>query len=183
MFMWRNSSKNYGVVSLSLHWLMALLVFAMLALGWGGGFAPGPWKPMMMQGHVGCGVALLILFFARFFWRIYNRPPRMPPGLSPAMQLAAHGVHGILYVMLLLMPLSGWVMLSAMGRPPSFFGIFDLPPLLEKTLWLVPLSKEAHSFMAIGFSALIALHVAAALVHHFFYRDETLARMWPPLRK
>lgn len=70
-------------------------------------------------------------------------------------------------------------MVSAMGRQPSFFGLFNLPLLLQKTPSLVPLLKGVHSFMAYGFSVLIALHIAAALLHHFVYRDETLARMWP----
>lgn len=180
---WRNSPINYGAISRSLHWLMALLVFVMLGLGWGRNFAPGPWKPVMMQAHTGTGISLLFLLAMRIFWRLYNRPPRLIESLSPAAKLAAHAMHWVLYIMLFMMPFSGWIMVSAMGRQPSFFGLFDLPPLVRKTPSLVPLLKEFHSFMAYGFSALIIMHMAAALLHHFVYRDETLARMWPPLRK
>lgn len=176
---WRNSSEAYGTVSRMFHWLTALLVFVMLALGWGRDFAPGAWRSVMMDLHKSTGIVILALVVARALWRLYTKPPVLPDTLSRLSKGAAHGVHGLLYLMLAALPLSGWLMLSAMGRGPSLFGLASLPPLMDKAPGLVPLLKNAHGLMAYGLAALVAAHVAAALLHHFFYKDDILRRMLP----
>lgn len=178
MSRWRNSSEAYGIVSRFFHWLTALLVFVMLGLGWGREVMPGAWRPAMMDWHKSIGITILVLFAARLFWRLYTKPPRLPETLSRLSKHAAHGVHGLLYLTLAALPLSGWLMLSAMGRPPSLFGLAVLPPLIDKAPGLVPLLKNAHELMAYGLVALVVAHVAAALLHHFFYKDDILRRMW-----
>lgn len=180
---WRNSLRRYGAVSLSLHWGMALLVFLMLGLGWGREYAPGIWKPLITQMHVAAGVLLLGLLPVRLFWRFYDRPPALVESLIPVQRLAAHAMHYLLYILLFAMPLSGWLMLSAMGRRPSFLGVIELPLVLEKTPSLVPVFKSVHGLMALGFAAFVILHLGAGLLHHFVHRDETLTRMLPFLKK
>jgi cytochrome b561 len=162
---------------------MALLVFAMLGLGWGRTFAPGIWKPLITQAHVITGMLLLILLPVRLCWRFYDKPPALLESLLPVQKLAAHAMHILLYILLFVMPLSGWLMLSAMGRKPSFLGVFELPPLLQKTPSLVPVLKSLHGLMAQGFAVFVILHLAAGLLHHFVHRDETLTRMLPFLNK
>lgn len=171
--------ERYGAVSQILHWLTALGIFVMLALGWGHDAVPGPWKPTLINAHKSLGLCLLALIIFRLIWRFFTKNPRLPPELPRLMALTARIVHAALYVFSGLMPLSGWVMVSAMGRAPSVFGWFSLPPLMEKNHDLVPLLKDIHEWTAWALVGLIVLHTAAALYHALVLKDGILQRMLP----
>lgn len=170
---------TYGAVSRILHWLTALGVFVMLGLGWGREFAPGPWKPFLTELHKSLGLCLLAVVIIRLGWRVYAKAPALPSGTPLFIAWAAKAAHGALYALIVLMPLSGWAMVSAMGREASFFGVFNLPALFERTPSLVPALKEAHELAAFLLAGLIALHIGAALYHQFILKDNLLAQMWP----
>ena len=174
---WRNTSRAYGAISLSLHWLMALLIFFMFALGWGREFVPGVWKPIMMDAHKFIGILILTLVLFRLGWRLYTPPPPLPDKHSKLYAIAAHIAHGALYFFLFAMPISGWAMMSVSGRPVYVLDIISLPPLLNKSPLLVPMLKDSHEFMAYGFAALITAHTAAALFHHFILKDGIFLRI------
>ena len=179
---WRKLRQTYGATSQILHWLVAFFVFAMLALGWGREIAPGAWRPAMIDLHKSIGFCILCLMMIRTAWRLYRGAPRLPEGMGKLSAYAAAAVHALLYGFLLLMPVSGWLMLSAAGRPAQIFGL-DLPALMEKDRNLLPFFKELHEIAAYGLSALIALHVLAALYHHYIRKDDILRRMLPFIKR
>jgi cytochrome b561 len=183
MSLWRNSPTNYGAISLVFHWLMALLVLIMLGLGWGRYYVPRTWTPWMMDLHKSLGIIILVLVFARVLWRMYEQIPPLPREFTKSEKLIAHVAHYSLYLFMLAMPLSGWLMMSAMGRNPSFFGFIDLPALIEKSPAWVPFLKNVHGLMAYGFAGLITVHVLAAFFHHFIRKDDILRRMLPLIKK
>ena len=180
---WRNSLHAYGTVSLFLHWLTALLILLMFVLGWGRDFAPGLLRSGMLDWHKSLGSCILGLVLIRLLWRAYMPPPPLPETMPAFTKMSAHAGHFLLYAMLLLMPLSGWFMVSAMGRDVVLFGMVKLPPLLQKTPAWVPLLKEIHGFAAYGLAALIAGHTAAALAHQLVFKDDIAQRMLPHLRR
>ena len=115
----------------------------------------------------------------RLAWRLANRPPEFPPGMTKMAQLAAHTGHWVLYALMLLIPVSGWLMSSAQGFPVVWFGVVPLPDLVAKNKELGELLKTVH--VVLNYALLIAVigHIAAALHHQFVKKDGTLKRMLP----
>ena len=119
-----------------------------------------------------------MLSFVRLAWRITHRPP--PDLAMPAWQAkAAHATHHLLYALFFIVPLVGWAYSSAAGFPIVWFGVLPLPDLLPVDKALAEAIKPVHGWLAWTLIALVALHVAAALKHHFIDRDGLIARMWP----
>lgn len=174
--------QTYNAISRLLHWLMAFLILLMLALGWSFGFIHGELKPVLVDLHKSIGITILVLFFARLLVRIILPPPPLSEELPVAMKIGAESAHIMLYTLLLILPLSGWMAVSAMGRPPAFFGLFTMPSLTEKNPEIVPLLKSIHENGAIILALLVVIHGGAALYHHFVRKDETLKRMLPKRR-
>lgn len=174
--------QTYNAISRLLHWLMAFLVLIMLALGWSFEFIHGEIKPFLVELHKSLGIAILTLFFIRLGVRILLPPPPHPAYMPLPMKFAADTAHVLLYVLLMALPLSGWLALSAMGRPPSFFGFLTMPALMEKTPELVALLRSIHANGAIILAVIGVFHGGAALFHHVVLKDNTLKRMWPPRR-
>jgi cytochrome b561 len=127
--------------------------------------------------HKSVGITVLALALLRLIWALSNTAPKMLGLEKPWEKLAARGVHGLLYLCLFLMPLSGWVMSSAAGYPVSVFGLFTLPDLVGADKDLHELAEEVHEITAYAFMGLIAAHAGAALMHHFVKKDRTLIRM------
>lgn len=182
MTQWHNSQSHYGAISLFLHWLMAILIIIMLALGWGREYAHGETKTLMMDAHKTIGVLILILICLRLSWRFYSRVPLLPETLSHNKKLVAHATHALLYFLIFVMPFSGWLMMSAMGRPLYVFRVILLPPLIQNSSDLVPLLKEIHEISAYGLCFLMSLHLSAALIHQYIYKDDIMRRMLPFLK-
>lgn len=175
----KNTSDSYGWLAKSFHWLVALLIITLLVVGnIMTGMENNPFKFKIYGIHKATGMLVLALVVARLCWRQMN----IEPGLShikPWQRLAATGVHMLLYVCMFVMPISGWAMSSAGGHPISFYGLFTVPPLVEKNADLGKLLGTMH--WAIGWTivALLCAHVGAALLHHFYYKDNILKRMLP----
>ena len=173
-------STPYHPLARGLHWLMALFILCLLILGHYMSELPlSPEKLRYYSWHKWAGVTVFALALVRLGWRIVHRPPALPATLSPAMLMLAHGGHALLYVLMLAMPLSGWLMSSAKGVPTVWFGVLPLPDLVPRDRALGESLKCVHESLSWLLVAMVSVHVLAALYHHRILRDDTLHRMWP----
>lgn len=173
-------SAHYTRTAKSLHWLMAILFFGLLALGFYMADLPlSPQKLKFYAWHKWAGVTAFALVWLRLVWRITHRPPALPANMPKIMQFAAHAGHLLLYVLMIAIPLSGWLMSSAKGFQTVYFGIWPIPDLLGKDKALGELLETVHGGLNLLFVAVIAGHIGAALKHHFIDRDDILRRMLP----
>lgn len=169
---------SYSLPAIVLHWLMALLIFVAFPLGvYAHELALSPLKLQLMSYHKWLGVTILLLWGVRVLWRITHQPPPLPILTPPTQRYAAHAVHGLIYALLLAIPVSGWLMSSAKGFPVVYFGIWQLPDLVSKNKELAELFKALHESMNIGLMVLVGLHIAAALKHQWLDKDRILQRM------
>lgn len=175
-----NSNVRYTAPAIALHWLMAWLIIAVYFLGLSIDALPvGPDRILVVGWHKWLGVTIAFLWGFRVLWRAGHRPPALPAS-SPAWQNAAsHLVHVALYLLMIAIPVSGWLMSSAKGYTTNFFGLFDLPNLLMKDKELGHTLKEVHEVLANSLMALVGLHIAAALKHQLVDKDNLLGRMRP----
>ena len=177
----RNSETRWGWPAMSLHWLIALLIVALLVVGFVMVQLPKTPKYFWIYDlHKSIGLTVLALMLVRLGWRLYAGVPKPVPGTTRLQHLAAVIVHAGLYVLAIGMPLAGWLYDSASGlRAMKFFGLFVVPKLVEPN----PAIKDmAHTFHVVGaliLVVLILMHVGGALLHHLILRDRTLTRMLP----
>jgi cytochrome b561 len=173
-------STHYTVTAKSLHWLMALLIFGLLALGfYMSDLLLSPEKLQFYSWHKWAGVSVFVLVWLRLFWRLTHRPPAFAASLSATQQTLAHLGHLALYLLMVVIPLSGWLMSSAKGVQTVWFGVLPLPDLLGRDKALGAQLADLHSALNIGLLVLIGGHAAAALFHHLVRKDDTLRRMLP----
>ncbi|MGL6079658.1 cytochrome b [Methyloversatilis discipulorum] len=171
---------RYTRTAMSLHWLIALMLFGMFGFGLYMVELPlSPQKLKFYSYHKWAGVTVFLLVLARLAWRITHRPPALPPGM-PAWQVkAAKAGHHLLYLLMVIVPLSGWLMSSAKGFQTVWFGVLPLPDLLAKDEALGEALLLTHRLLNWFFMLVVAGHVVAALKHHFIDRDGLLSRMLP----
>lgn len=178
--MLRNTQDSYGSVAKFLHWLIALLIIALLCVGlYMTDMENTPDKFKVYGLHKSIGITVLALATLRLLWKTRNIAPLLPASMRAIEKFLAHAGHLALYVFMLLMPLSGWMMSSAAGFPVSVFGLFTLPDLVPPDNAMKNVYRAIHEYSAYALMALIALHVLAALTHHFYYKDNVLTRMLP----
>ncbi len=172
-------TDRYSWGAIWLHWSIAALVLVNLTLGL--------FHESLLDGigwvipiHKAIGITVLALTLARIAWRVMHRPPPLPVDMAPWERTAATFVHRSFYALLLALPISGWMLSSNPARlkPMSWFGLFPIPPLPISTA-ASKLGHEAHGILGYVAAALVVLHIAAALRHHFILRDSVLARMAP----
>ena len=166
-------------VAMALHGLTLILVVANLTLGVS--MVPLPLSPRKLQWymwHKWIGITVFLVTCARLGWRARHRPPPLPP--MPSWQHCAATVsHVLLYVLLAIIPLSGWLYSSSTGVQVVYLGLFPLPDLVPKDRTLAVVLKWTHFGMNSTLFVLVCIHAAAALWHQFVDRDGTLARMLP----
>jgi len=164
---------------IALHWLMLLLIAATMTMGWvAEEAAPSPAKIELFVWHKSLGITVLLFWFIRLGWRLASGAPPDLPG-QPGWQVSlAKLVHRGLYLLMVLMPLSGWVINSAADFPLKVFWLFPLPALVGPSESVEEIAEVVHIGSLWLLLALIGLHVAAALWHQFQLRDATLSRMW-----
>jgi cytochrome b561 len=186
--------SRYSEVAMGLHWLIALLMLGNIGLAWYFGTLKGPAEVAPLMLHKSIGITVLLLTLVRIAWRFVGAPPKLPASMKPWEMAVAKVSHFLFYLLMLGLPLTGWAMVSASPlirvHPTVLFGLvhwpaFPFPGLdsdslhdLHKTL------KFSHETLAKLAYVTIVLHVAAALKHQFFDRDNVMARMVPfvPLR-
>jgi cytochrome b561 len=174
----KNSLEKYGMVSILLHWLMAILIVGLLIAGLLMVRIPvSAFKLKLFGWHKEFGILVLMLVMLRIVWRIWNINPSLK-GLQLWERCAARTVHWAFYGFMIALPVSGWLVTSAAGLPASFFGLFTLPDLIAVNENLRIELSEVHEWLGYGLIATFCLHVAAALKHHFINKDDILRRMF-----
>ena len=174
---------RYSGVAITLHWLMAIAIIGMLGVGvWMSGLKTSPTKIEVYTWHKWIGLTILALAAMRMVWRAYNPPPLYAESI-PAWQLrVATLTHRLAYLLMFAMPLSGWLQNSAAGFPLTWFGLFKVPALVARDKAMFAFWQQTHEVLGWMLMALIAVHVLAALKHHFLDRDDTLRRILPGKR-
>ncbi len=168
----------YTAVAKGLHWLMAVLILGLLGLGMYMQDLPlSPQKLVLYSWHKWAGVTVFMLVWLRLAWRVTHRPPALPETMALWMRLAAHAGHVLLYVLMVAIPLSGWLMSSAKGFQTVWFGVLPIPDLLGRDKELGDLLQQVHQALNLLLMLTLTGHVAAALWHHFVLKDDTLRRM------
>ncbi|MBB3229617.1 cytochrome b [Halomonas stenophila] len=178
--MWRNSTSGWGLVSILLHWLSALALVGLFVLGWwmtGLDYYDG-WYNLAPWWHRSVGMLLLAATLARLAWRLPQPAPALP---GPRRErLAAHLGHVALYALMLLVPISGYLISTAEGDGISVFGWFTVPALVSDLPNQASLAGTVHWYGALAMMGLAAGHALAALKHHSRDRHDTLVRMLHP---
>lgn len=178
--MLRNTPDRYGSVHKALHWAIALLIVGMLMMGFLMTELPNNSDKLKLYGlHKSIGICILLLAAIRLAWKLANVRPLLPARMSRLEKTAAHAGHFALYLMMFAMPLSGWMMSSAWGTPVSVFGLPPLPLVIEPDRALSDQLAVIHSTIGWALAITIGLHATAALLHHFYWRDNVLRRMLP----
>jgi len=176
----KNTQHSYGVVAKTFHWLIFLIIAGLLTAGFiMTDMANGPDKFKIIGLHKSFGITVLTLAVLRLLWKSANTAPVLPAMLNVWEKYAAHAGHALLYVLMFAMPLSGWIMSSASGFPVSVFGLFTLPNLVAPDKELKHNMVELHSILAWVLIVMVSLHVLAALLHHYYYKNDVLRRMLP----
>jgi cytochrome b561 len=171
---------RYTRTAMSLHWLIALMLFGMFGFGLYMVELPlSPQKLKFYSYHKWAGVTVFLLVLARLAWRITHRPPALPADMPAWQVTAAKAGHHLLYLLMVIVPLSGWLMSSAKGFQTVWFGVLPLPDLLAKDEALGEALLLTHRLLNWFFMLVVAGHVLAALKHHFIDRDGLLLRMLP----
>lgn len=178
------SSTSYTRTVVSVHWAIALLIFAAFPLGaYMHDLLLSPYKLRLFNYHKWIGMTVLILAFVRVASRLNYRPPELPVTMPMWERSAASAMHLLLYALIFAAPLSGWLMSSATGFQTVLFGVIPLPDLIGKNKELGQFLLELHRNLDYLLIALVGVHIAAALKHHFFAHDNVLIQMIPFLRK
>ena len=177
----RNSAEAYGSLSKFLHWAIVLLILPQYFIAEAAEHATeGSGDQAALMGwHISIGLLVLILALVRIGWKVVNKGQPAPLGAVVWQRRAAAAGHGLLYLLILAQPLSGWVMASAGGAPVGLFGWFDFPALSGENHDLHETLEDVHEFLFNALLVVAAIHVVAALYHHFVLRDATLRRMLP----
>jgi cytochrome b561 len=198
--MWRNTAQNWGSMAKFLHWLFVILIVCEVPVGilmtstYGPGFkAPAAVSlhTLIEQMHHTIGFSILGLVVLRLGWRLRNGAPAPDAAASRWSHRAAQSAHALLYLLLFLLPLSGWAALSVLGDSAAYghtpIWIFNVdgavPHLLPQRALTDTFSyrffARSHLWLLYGGGVILTLHVLAALWHHWVRRDRTLIRMWP----
>lgn len=177
---WRNSSTNYGLVSITMHWLVAIAVGGLFALGyWMVGLTYySSWYRTAPDIHKSIGLLLLALMILRVTWRFLSSGPAPLASHGRLTRLATKAGHGVLYLGLFAVMISGYLISTADGRSISVFGWFEVPALITSIPDQEDIAGLIHEYLAWGLVIFSGLHALAALKHHFIDHDPTLKRMF-----
>lgn len=176
---WRNSSNQYGLVSVAIHWLVAVAVFALFGLGlWMTGLTYySEWYRTAPALHKSIGMTVFALMVLRVLWRLFSPTPGPLSAHSSAVRLFSRIGHALLYCGIFAVLASGYLISTAEGRGVSVFGVFEIPALVSGLPDQADIAGAIHLFMAWSLVVVAVLHALAAIKHHLFDRDDTLKRI------
>ncbi|MGF6756390.1 cytochrome b [Paraburkholderia sp. GAS42] len=179
-----SAPDSYTRTAIAFHWLIALLIVCGFALGWVMTDIPGftPTKLRYFSWHKWIGVTVFALAVVRILWRATHVAPALPAGMVAWQRIAAEVVHVLLYVLMIAIPVSGYLYSSASNIPVVYLGLVRLPLLISPDPHLKAILKVVHVTLNYGLLALVVLHVAGALKHQLLDRDGLLSRMIPFLK-
>jgi cytochrome b561 len=177
-------AASYTRAAISLHWVIALLIFVAFPLGlYMHNLLATPYKLRLFNYHKWIGISVLTLSIIRIVWRIFNRPPDLPATMASWEKSLAVAMQVLLYALLFAVPLTGWLMSSASGFQTVLFGAIPIPDLVGKDKELARFLLELHRNLDYLLIALVGVHITAALKHHFLVHDDVLRQMIPFLGK
>lgn len=177
---WANTGDSWGTPAKFFHWLIAALILAQIALGLTAVNWPlSPLKLNLFVWHKSIGMMILALVVLRLLWRLANAVPSLPPDTTDWERRAAHASHFLLYVAMIALPVTGWIISSTSGIPFRIFWWIPLPAIAAVDSTVEALAKLAHFSLFTLLAALLLVHVGAALRHHYVKRNDVLARMLP----
>ena len=181
---WRSSKHGYGLAAICFHWVIALTFIALVALGaWMVGLTYyDRWYHDSLALHKAIGVVVFCLLLAKFVWKLFDGKSDFGPEVKPLERMGATAMHWALNALIILIPVTGYLISTSEGAAVDLFGLFELPALFDVSERVRDLAVEIHYYLAYGAIALIAIHATAALKHHFLDRGSTLRRMLPWLR-
>lgn len=173
------SLARYGPVARGVHWTLALLIIGSIGLGW---YVMSlsyydRWYYTSLEWHKALGMAALLIGVLNLCRAAGSTGPAPPASRAPWERRAIRVVHGLLFLMMVAVPLTGYIVSTSAGDAVVIFGWFDVPALLPRGEALRDMAVELHYYLAYGTAILVLVHVAAALKHHFIDRDDTLRRM------
>jgi len=178
--MLRNTDTQWGSVAKVFHWSVALLVFVAFLLGWiAVSLDLSPTKLSLFVWHKSIGLLVLFAVALRMLWRFTNPVPQPLKSMPGWQHSASIGEHLTQYVLMLVLPMSGWIIDSAANIPFRVFWLLQLPRLAAPSEPLQEFARDMHLRLSTCLAILLALHTGAALWHHFLVRDEILRRMLP----
>lgn len=171
-------TERYSVATRLLHWLVALVILGLIGLGWWMVDLSyyDAWYNRSLELHKSIGLVGLLLAVLFVLWALLRRGPPLPD-MPRWQRIAAHATHGLLFVLMLALPVTGYLISTSAGAGVSVFGVFEVPALVDGGESLRDLAVALHYYMAYGALALVVLHAGAALKHQFIARDGLLRRM------
>lgn len=171
---------HYPSINKWFHWIIGVGIVAMLGFGYYmEGLESSPMKFTYYGWHKSIGIIILALVIVRVIVRIRTKTPPLPRHMSLWQRISSHISHALLYIMMLYMPLTGWLMSSSAGYDVSIFGSPAIPNLVGKNKDMAAWFNNLHEIGLWVFVALIIIHAGAAFIHHFYYKDDVLLRMLP----
>jgi cytochrome b561 len=173
-----NTKDSYGRVSKSLHWLVAVLVITMVLGLFYIDLIPKSYKGTFFFFHKATGVLVLFLMLFRIAWGIETVKPSLPLSMPLIEKILARGVQHLLIFLVIVMTLSGWIMATAAGKPPTLYGLFSMPlPFIPGSKTLAKQMSDLHYLTGWSIFVLLCLHMLGGLKHHFFNKDNVLKSM------
>ncbi len=178
------SETHYGAGARAFHWLTAALLLVIIPIGLVMGSLPrGLLQDTLFITHESLGLTVLGLTVLRFLWRLAHPAPPPDADLAPLERRARGSVHAALYLVLLAMPATGYLFVSYSGIALHYFGLFRVPSLVAKDKPMGDFALFVHTSLQWAIYALAAMHIGAALHHHFGRRNNVLRRMLPSLER
>lgn len=183
--MLKDSSSGYGLVTITLHWVCALLIFFLFGLGvyMRGLDYYSPWYHKGPMLHIALGILVFALMLIRFVWRTRGPQPDDIATISKPNLLAAKLVKALLYLGVLVICITGYLITTAEGEAANFFDLFSIPASIQLSASQVDLAGKLHKYVAWTLVFIAVAHALAALFHHFVKRDKTLVRILKPAGK
>ena len=178
--MLRNDADSWGAPAKLFHWVMAALILAQIALGvMAASWRVSPTKIELFFWHKSTGMLILALVALRLLWRLANPPPELPSGIADWERAAARLSHLLLYVLMIALPVTGWIVNSASNVPFRIFWLIPLPAIVAPDEPTADLAALVHGGLATLLALALVAHIGAALRHHFVKRNTVLIRMLP----
>jgi cytochrome b561 len=177
----KNTLTRYGAVAQLFHWVIVVLIITQFVLGLRADGLPqfSIARLQLLALHKSFGITVLGLAILRLIWRLFNPVPPMPPRTPRWQELAAQVSHFLLYALIFITPLLGWLMSSAYAVSVSWFKLFTLPNLIGPNKSAFEVLRESHHVVAYTLAVIALVHAAAGIKHHFVDRDDVLRRMLP----
>lgn len=174
------TTQRYTGVAIGLHWLIGIMILMSLSVGlYMVGLALSPDKLRLYSWHKWAGVTIFILVLVRSLWRLTHAAPPLPDDVPVWQRRVAEATHYALYALMIVIPLTGWLMSSAKGFQTVYFGVIPIPDMLAKNEGMGETLALVHRYLNYSMIGLVIAHIAAALKHHFIDKDDILRRMLP----